>query len=147
MSKAVRKAFFELREELAEISKRLEHGTNADLALAKSGLTGVLTVQLDELESMLLPKRRDRALKTLRKADGSVVLTADVWKDVMSRLTVEEIMQKYEIKSLATFYKHIRASKELEGERSHKDFLKRAKKDKEYAQAVLKRLKASKEHF
>lgn len=146
-AKDVRKEFFELRQELTLVRKFLEKGTKDAIKVAKSELDSVLTVQLDKLESMLLPKRRDRALKTLRKADGSVVLTADVWEDVMSRLTVEEIMQKYEIKSLATFYKHIRASKELEGEKSDQNFLKRAKKDTEYAQAVLKRLKASKERF
>lgn len=147
MSKAVRKEFFELRQELTLVRKFLEKGTEDAIKVAKSELDSVLTVQLDKIESLLVPTPRVRALKTLKKADGSVVLTADVWEDVMSRLTVEEIIQKYEIKSLATFYKHIRASKELEGERSHKDFLKRAKKDKEYAQAVLKRLKASKERF
>ena len=141
------KEFCELREELTLVRKFLEKGTKDAIKVAKSGLDSVLYSRLDKIEELLVPTSRERALKTLKKADGSIVLTADVWEDVMARLTVEEIMQKYEIKSLTTFYKHIRASKELEGERSDKAFLKRAKKDKEYAQAVLKRLKASKERF
>lgn len=133
---------YKLREELSVLDNLLEHGTASDLALAKSQLHGILSSTLDEIEKLLVPQIRARALKTLKKEDGSLVFTSDVWQDVMARLTVEEIMQKYEIKSLATFYKHIRASKELEGEN-----LKKAKKDHEYAKEVLRRLKKSKELF
>lgn len=136
------KEFCELRKELSLVRKLLEHGTDADLASAKSELDSVLYTRLDEIESLLVPTSRERALKTLKKADGSVVLTADVWEDVMARLTVEEIMAKYEIKSIATFYKHVKASKGLRGES-----LKKAKKDYEYGKTVLKLLKSSKERF
>lgn len=102
---------------------------------------GKLVARLDsvindykEIETMLRPVERERAKTTFKTPEGETLLTIDIYNDLVARLTVDEIIKKYGIKSTKTFYNHLKVS-------SLKDVdVVKLKKDEKYQAKILSKL-------
>ena len=130
----------ELKQKIAEISASCDSKELAKLPSPQA--LGQLSASLDSaleqigvLETMLRPgERKSRKNRVYKTPEGNPVLTIDIYNDLVARLGIEEIIKKYEIKSPATFYNHLKAS-------SLKDVdLIKLKKDKRYQTVILSKL-------
>ena len=130
----------ELKQKIAEIRASCDSKTLAKLPSPQA--LGQLSASLDSaleqigvLETMLRPgERKSRKNRVYKTPEGNPVLTIDIYNDLVARLGIEEIIKKYEIKSPATFYNHLKVS-------SLKDVdLIKLKKDKRYQTVILSKL-------
>lgn len=130
----------ELKQKIAEIRASCDSKELARLPSPQA--LGQLSASLDSaleqigvLETMLRPgERKSRKNRVYKTPEGNPVLTIDIYNDLVARLGIEEIIKKYEIKSPATFYNHLKAS-------SLKDVdLIKLKKDKRYQTVILSKL-------
>ena len=130
----------ELKQKIAKIKSSCDGKRLAKLPTPQA--LGQLSASLDSaleqisvLETMLRPsERKNRKNRVYMTAEGTPVLTIDIYNDLVARLGIEEIIKKYEIKSPATFYNHLKAS-------SLKDVdLIKLKKDKKYQAVILSKL-------